>query len=204
MSREVEYAAVILMGGAGRRLGGRNKAAVTVGGVALLERVRAACAAATACVPVGQECGGGPAAAAVAGLQRLSRQPLYDAVAFLAVDQPFVTVDALEALAAALPGYDGALYVDAAGQRQYLCSMWMVESLFARVEAFTGQQLGGQQFTEQDSLSPFWNVSLRKFFSGLHIAELESDSQPPPWYDCDTPDQLRAAETWLREPHRLR
>ncbi|MBO1333527.1 DUF6457 domain-containing protein [Streptomyces sp. VRA16 Mangrove soil] len=79
------YDAVVLAGGAARRLGGADKPGVRVGGRALLDRVLAACAGARATVvvaeprptarPVGwareEPPGGGPLAALGAGIQSL-------------------------------------------------------------------------------------------------------------------------------------
>ena len=91
------FDAVILAGGRGRRLGGRDKGALTVAGTPLLQRVLAACAGAERVIVAGQgpvpsgvhqvqedPPGGGPVAGIVAGLE-LVRSPW---VLLLAVDQP--------------------------------------------------------------------------------------------------------------------
>ena len=112
MSAESEYDAIVLAGGAGRRLGGVDKAALEVGGRTLLDRVLAALVDARRVVVVGpsrslppgvivtseQPPGGGPVAGLAAGLD-LVEAPL---VAVLACDLPFVTVDTLRTLLAAL------------------------------------------------------------------------------------------------------
>ncbi|HEY8588234.1 MAG TPA: NTP transferase domain-containing protein [Naasia sp.] len=107
------WAAVILAGGRGSRLGGADKAALRLGGVPLVDRLLSALADAAAVVVVGDHPPtsaaalvrvsvvrenppfGGPVAATAAGLDELSRleesarvpgHP--DAVALLAVDMP--------------------------------------------------------------------------------------------------------------------
>ncbi|MEV6939475.1 NTP transferase domain-containing protein, partial [Streptomyces sp. NPDC051132] len=78
------YDAVVLAGGAARRLGGADKPGVRVGGRALLDRVLAACADARTTVVVAtprptvrpvrwareEPPGGGPVAALAAGLRQ--------------------------------------------------------------------------------------------------------------------------------------
>ncbi|MGY0230401.1 molybdenum cofactor guanylyltransferase [Longispora urticae] len=188
------YAAVILAGGSARRLGGRDKPAVTVGGTSLLDRVTAACAHATRVVVVGPEQQGGPVAALAAGLRALgvagpgpaephSADPLVGpgvgAVALLAADLPLLTTGALDALAGALPDHDGALYVDGDGRRQLLCGLWRVGALRDRLAT-----------ADPDGMP------LRKLVAGLRIAELTDPAEP--WFDCDTPEQLAEAERRLR------
>ncbi|MFT4082535.1 MAG: NTP transferase domain-containing protein, partial [Nocardioides sp.] len=77
---ETEYAAIVLAGGRGSRLGGVDKATLEIGGRSLLHRVLAACADAAEVVVVGDPVAGtearfvreqppyaGPAAALLAG-----------------------------------------------------------------------------------------------------------------------------------------
>ncbi|MEV6526219.1 NTP transferase domain-containing protein [Longispora sp. NPDC051575] len=191
------YAAVILAGGSARRLGGRDKPAVTVAGVSLLDRVTAACAHATQVVVVGPEQQGGPVAALAAGLRMLGvaatgphipgndrgpnppAGPGVGAVALLAADLPLLTTGALDALAGALPDHDGALYVDGDGRRQLLCGLWRVEALRDRLAT-----------ADPDGMP------LRKLVAGLRVAELTDPAEP--WFDCDTPEQLAEAERRLR------
>jgi molybdopterin-guanine dinucleotide biosynthesis protein A len=109
-------AAVIPAGGAGRRMGGVDKAVLTVGGVRLLDRVltpsREVChrlvvvgparPTSVAGVEFVQERrpGGGPVPAVAAALEHL---PACDVAVVLAGDLPFLGVDHLRALLDALP-----------------------------------------------------------------------------------------------------
>lgn len=100
LGADVGYDAVVLAGGAARRLGGEDKPGVRVGGRTLLDRVLAACADATRTVVVAgprptarpvewareDPPGGGPLAALDAGL-RLTEAPH---VLVLSADVPFL------------------------------------------------------------------------------------------------------------------
>jgi len=119
--------AVVLAGGQGRRLGGVDKAAVTVGGRSLLDRVLGALAAVSPpvgrIVVVGPERpglveggvvlarekppGGGPVAGVAAGLAHV-HAPL---VAVLAVDMPFLSAAVLSELRAAVTSRAGVVGV---------------------------------------------------------------------------------------------
>jgi molybdopterin-guanine dinucleotide biosynthesis protein A len=120
--------AVVLAGGAGRRLGGVDKAALELGGRTLLDRALEAVAGADEVVVVGDPHPappgvrfvredppyGGPAAALLAGLAALPEGP----VAVLACDMPGVTAATFERLRTAADGHDGSVLVDADGRRQ--------------------------------------------------------------------------------------
>ncbi|MFI6941467.1 DUF6457 domain-containing protein [Streptomyces sp. NPDC050418] len=128
------YDAVVLAGGAGRRLGGVDKPAVQVGGRALLDRVLAACADARTTVVVApprptvrpvvwtreEPPGGGPLAALAAGVEALAKahagadaasdlapDPAPDLVLVLSADLPFLTEATVTQLLGALeaPGH---------------------------------------------------------------------------------------------------
>ena len=188
------FAAVVLAGGAARRLGGTPKPARTVAGVPLLTRVLAAVAAADARVVVGpapadgpahvrytqeQPPGGGPVAAVAAGLALLD--PGVGHVAVLGADLPFLTPDAVDRLLRAIdPDIDLAVYVDAEGYPQWLCGVWRRAALDRRL-AELGDPAG---------------AGMRRLAEGLRRVELPDDSGPPVWYDCDTEEDLRQAEEW--------
>jgi molybdopterin-guanine dinucleotide biosynthesis protein A len=192
------FAAVVLSGGAGRRLGGADKAALAVGGRPMRDRVLAAAAAAGAapCVVVGPSGdlppgvlatresppGGGPVAAAAAGLALLPGDT--ETVALLAADLPLLTASALGTLRDAGSTTDGALFVDGDGRRQLLCGVWRVSAV-RRALAALGDPAG---------------ASMRALVSGLHAVEVVwTESGPPPWFDCDTDDDIRKARRWVGE-----
>ncbi len=239
------YAAIVLAGGSARRLGGRHKPGIPVGGVPLLDRVLNAVPDARPRIVVGppqpvppdvflvleEPAGGGPVAATAAGLGRLvaGRRPIDgppgrsrdsggpqesgvgavgagsagvgsagvgsagvdeppELAAVLAADLPFLTPAAIIALrdAAGRPGQDGALYVDGDGRRQLLCGVWRTAALRTRLDAFAAPA----------------GVGMHRLLTGLRVVELRTPSgdpptaQPPPWYDCDTDEDVRRAEEW--------
>ncbi|MEU8420075.1 NTP transferase domain-containing protein [Micromonospora sp. NPDC048835] len=221
------YAAVVLAGGAARRMGGVDKPALPVGGRAMRDRVFAAVADATPRVLVGpadavppgvrvvreDPPGGGPVAAAAAGLALLD--PDTSLVALLAADLPLLTRAAIgdllnhldletsdteparDGLAPAPSARggpaserrpDGACFVDGDGRRQSLCGVWRVAALRAAVHRLTAERGG--------SLS---GAPVRALLAGLVVREVAwSGEGPPPWFDCDTDEDVRRAEEWAR------
>lgn len=135
----MSFDAVILAGGAARRLGGIDKATIPIGDRTLLERVLDAVTKADRIVCVGPERptsvpvgwttedppGGGPAPALAAGLT-LVQAPV---VAVLAVDLPFVTSPLVAQLVAACPDDGGALVVDENGVPQPLLAAYAADPL---------------------------------------------------------------------------
>ncbi|MEV1331675.1 NTP transferase domain-containing protein [Micromonospora costi] len=197
------YAAVVLAGGAARRMGGVDKPAVPVGGRPMRDRVLAAVADAEPRILVGpadaappgvrvtreDPPGGGPVAAAAAGLALLD--PATTVVALLAADLPLLTGDAVAVLLRELAGsegVDGACYVDADGRRQTLCGVWRADALRSaldRVAAARGGSLAG--------------APVRALLDGLRVREVAwAGGAPPPWFDCDTDQDVRRAEEWAR------
>jgi molybdopterin-guanine dinucleotide biosynthesis protein A len=183
------FDAVVLAGGAGRRMGGprgTDKAALDVGGDTLLDRVLAAVAGAQRCVVVGprrptawpatftveEPAGSGPAAAIVHGLS------LVDApsVVVVAADMPFAAT-AVPKLLDALTGadVDAAMLVDESGRRQPLLAAYRADALRRRAE---GRDWRG--------------ASVRSLTEGLTVAEIAAVGDEA--LDCDTPDQLIAAQ----------
>ena len=135
-------AAVILAGGAGRRLGGVDKPGLEVGGRTLLDRALAATADANPVVVVGpakptarevrwareDPLGSGPVAAVVAGLRQLDEEP--DLVALFAADLIGLRSDTLDRLIQAMAAeHDGAALTDDTGHPQWLASVWRREQL---------------------------------------------------------------------------
>jgi molybdopterin-guanine dinucleotide biosynthesis protein A len=202
------YAAVVLAGGPGKRMGHPAKATLPVGGIALLTRVLAAVADASPRIVVGpphgldlpadvlttveEPPGGGPVAAAVAGVALLDRVEPSGWVALLAADLPFITSGQLGSMMwlAHRDGHDGAVLVDDHGRPQWLCGVWRLRALTDRIAAM-GDPTGR---------------SMRWFTDGLavrHLAALDVregapvHEGPPAWFDCDTRGDLRRAERWV-------
>lgn len=196
------YGAVVLSGGVARRMGGVDKPARPVGGRPMLHRVLAAVADAEPRLVVGpagpvpdgvrvtreEPPGGGPVAATAAGLALLdSGTPT---VALLAADLPLLTPAAVADLRRALDGSmaDGACYVDDGGRRQQLCGVWRVTALRAAVERLAAERGGTVD-----------GAPVRRLLAGLTVREVSwSGSGPPPWFDCDTDEDVRRAEEWTR------
>ncbi|NED58818.1 NTP transferase domain-containing protein [Micromonospora aurantiaca] len=251
------YAAILLAGGAARRMGGVDKPARAIGGRPMLHRVLDAVADADQRIVVGssgplprgvrtareEPPGGGPVAATAAGLAWLD--PGTTTVAVLAADLPLLTTAAVAELRRALadrqssddppaldarqsrddppalaarhsrddpPALDAAAagpedapaaarretldgryaalacYVDGDGRRQYLCAVWRVPALRAaldRLAATRGGSLDG--------------APVRGLLAGVAVREVSwSGSGPPPWFDCDTDEDVRRAEEWTR------
>lgn len=183
MSSRPQYDAVVLAGGGARRLGGRDKAALEVGGRSLLDRVLAALAEARRTVVVGparslppgvmstseRPAGGGPVAGLAAGLE-LVDAPL---VAVLACDLPFITVSTLRTLLAALQTHDaaavdGAQLVDESGRRQPLAAVYRTAALR----------------TALASLVQVSNSSMRAMLGGVTMLDVAGVAEQV--WDCDT------------------
>jgi molybdopterin-guanine dinucleotide biosynthesis protein A len=187
------YAAVVLAGGRGARLGGRAKPQLVVGGRTILDAVLAAVADADQRIVVGprqpvpdgvlvvreQPPGGGPVAALRAGLEHVST----DVVAVLAGDLPFLTPALLAGLRSRLTG-DGVLVVDDAGRDQLLLGIWRTACLRAALPAVAA------------------HVPLRRVLAPLAVRRFHpevADGAPPPWTDCDTPADLDRARAWVSD-----
>jgi molybdopterin-guanine dinucleotide biosynthesis protein A len=186
------YAAIVLAGGRGARLGGVHKPALVVGGRTLLDRVLDAVPDADPVIVVGpaqpvppravltreEPAGGGPVAALAAGLAEL--RGATELVAVLAADLPFLTPAAMDALHAACTD-DGAILVDADGRDQYLAGIWRVAALERALTRF-GDPQGG---------------ALRRLVGGLTVTRVAlASSTPAPWFDCDDPTDLERAKGW--------
>lgn len=124
------FAAVVLAGGTGTRLGGADKAALTYAGRPLLEHALAAVDGATETVVVAPSVPtsrpvrfvleepprGGPVAGLFAGRDALRPAPPHLVV--LAVDMPLVDRATVNRLLRAAAGHDGAFLTDDDGRRQ--------------------------------------------------------------------------------------
>jgi molybdenum cofactor guanylyltransferase len=181
------FDAVVLAGGTSRRMGGGDKTTLPIGGVALLDRVLLALEGAGRIVVVGDErptarpvhwtrespMGGGPAAAAAAGL-RCVTAPV---VVLLAGDLPLVTAETVARLCAAAEP-TGAVLTDAEGSPQWLLGVWPRRTI---VDALSGDQTG---------------ASLRAALAPLNPA-LVPAAAGSEWLDCDDPGDIGAAEAQL-------
>ncbi|MFE7706219.1 NTP transferase domain-containing protein [Streptomyces sp. NPDC057486] len=191
------YDAIVLAGGAAKRLGGADKPALRVGGRALLDRVLAACADAAATVVVGgrrptvrpvtwareEPQGGGPLAALGAGVRLTTAGHLL----VLSADLPFLGESTVkELLAAAAQGErDGALCVDQDGRDQPLVAVYRSEPLRRELALLA---------TEHGSLA---GLPLRLLTHELDLSRVEAS--PLASFDCDTWEDIAAARARIRE-----
>lgn len=190
------YDAVVLAGGAARRLGGADKPGVRVGGRALLDRVLAACAGARTTVVVAaprptarpviwareEPPGGGPLAALAAGL----RHTTADRVVLLSADLPFLDRRTVRELLAPLRHgtADGVLLTDSDGRDQPLVAAYRTGALRRELAALTG--LHGE----------LTGLPLRRLTGSLDLTRI---SDPVASFDCDTWDDIATARARIRE-----
>jgi molybdopterin-guanine dinucleotide biosynthesis protein A len=197
------YDAVVLAGGAARRLGGADKPGLRVGGRPLLDRVLTACATATTTVVVAEPRGtarpvrwaredppgGGPLAALDAGLRHTSAEH----VVVLSADLPFLDEATVRRLLDALrtgnapegPAKpDGVLLTDPDGRDQPLVAAYRADALrreLAALAAAHGEVTG---------------LPLRRLTAALDLTRI---SDPVASFDCDTWDDIAAARARIRE-----
>jgi molybdopterin-guanine dinucleotide biosynthesis protein A len=188
------FDAVVLAGGAARRLGGADKPGLDVGGTPLLDRVLAACAPAGTTVVVGPERatarpvrwvreqppGGGPVAAVAAGLGQVSGE----FVLLLAADLPFFDAATAARLLLALagaPGTAAAALVDADGRDQPLAAAYRTDTLRGALARLPDDPSG---------------LPLRRLVGDLPTLRLPDPDDASA--DCDTWDDVAAARTRAR------
>ncbi|WKD33628.1 NTP transferase domain-containing protein [Streptomyces xanthophaeus] len=190
----MSYDAIVLAGGAARRLGGADKPALSVGGRALLDRVLDACPDARTTVVVGgrrptarpvhwtreDPPGGGPVAALDAGLRRTTAEQ----VLVLSADLPFLDRETVRALLDA-PGRDGAMLRDPDGRDQPLVAAYRAEPLRREIALLAA---------EHGTLT---GLPLRALTAELDLSRVTS--RPLASFDCDTWDDLAAARARIRE-----
>jgi molybdopterin-guanine dinucleotide biosynthesis protein A len=186
------YDAILLTGGAARRMSGLAKPGLDVGGRSLAARVADSVAGAGQLVVVGpphgvpadvvtreEPPGSGPVAAIAAGA-RLVRAGY---VAVLAADLPFLDAGTVATLRGAAVGHDVALLVDDAGRDQMLCALWRTASLAAAL----------------DAVPVHVGAPVRALLAGVPDVVRRTvtvPDGPPPWFDCDTPAELDRARRW--------
>jgi molybdopterin-guanine dinucleotide biosynthesis protein A len=200
------FAAIILIGGKARRFAGCAKSELVVGDSTILDRMLAATEGAVARVVVGARPadaeplpqgvlqvledppGSGPARSVQAGLAAVPDD--CDRVAILGGDLPFLTTEALRLLhqhtsgpgSGGDDGKRGAIFCDNAGRRQWLCGLWPTDL----VRRNAGEIEPG--------------APARLLFSDIEVETVTwEDASPPPWFDCDTPDDLAQARTWAAD-----
>ncbi|MEU9855220.1 DUF6457 domain-containing protein [Streptomyces sp. NPDC047974] len=201
------FDAVVLAGGAARRLGGADKPAVRVGGRTLLDRVLAACAGARRTVVVGdprptvrpvdwtreERIGTGPVAALAAGATALGATALGDSglLLVLSADLPFLGEGTVLRLLGALdaePAAEGALLVDADGREQPLVAVYRGDALRRELEGL--RQARG----ELDHLP------LRALVGALRLVRVPVGAdEPAASFDCDTWEDIATARARIRD-----
>ncbi|MDT9698609.1 NTP transferase domain-containing protein [Streptomyces sp. P17] len=190
------YDAVVLAGGAARRLGGADKPGIGVGGRPLLDRVLAACADARTTVVVAgprdtarpvtwareEPPGGGPLAALDAGL----RLTTADRVVLLSADLPFLDPATVRQLLAVLRdgSEDGVLLTDAEGRDQPLVAAYRAPVLREGLAALDKEHGG------------LTGLPLRRLTAGLRLSRVPG---PVASFDCDTWDDIATARARIRE-----
>jgi molybdopterin-guanine dinucleotide biosynthesis protein A len=186
------FGIIVLAGGRGTRLGGRDKPGLVVAGRTLIGAVVAAGTGAGAgqIVVVGPEragldgvsfvCEDPPGAGPVPALRRGLAEAWPPWVAVLAADLPFLRPGHLQTLRRAAAGHHGAVYADDAGRPQWLAGCWRTEILRRAAAGYQGTSLGGL-------VGPLEPVLVRL---------TPTPGEPPPWLDCDTPEDLDRARGW--------
>ncbi len=189
--------AVILAGGTSKRMGGRDKLAITVAGRPLLDHAIDAVADSTQVVVVGPQrpirravtwtqeipAGGGPVAGIAAGLAAAkSASDDDELVAVIAGDMPFVR-DGLARLVEGLESAtsDVAIAVDEQGRDQPLLALWRrrsLESAIRRCQSPAG-------------------VSARALYADVEVTRVRL-SDAATW-DCDEPSDIARVESLIRE-----
>ncbi|MFD3307932.1 NTP transferase domain-containing protein [Streptomyces sp. NPDC058694] len=188
--------AVVLAGGAARRLGGADKPGVRVGGRALLDRVLAACSGAATTVVVAEPRptarpvewaredppGGGPLAALDAGLRHTTAAY----VVVLSADLPFLDLGTVERLLTALQeaGTEGVLLTDSGGRDQPLVAAYRSAALRRELAALRAEH------------GELTGLPLRRLTGALELTRI---TDPVASFDCDTWDDIAAARARIRE-----
>jgi len=186
------YAAIVLAGGEGSRMGGVLKPLLPLKGEPIIARVLRAIDDADRIIVVGPDelrvamppqtqltrenpPGGGPVRGLAAGFALCDGA---DEIAVVAADLPFLTNQALAALRQQPSGT--ALYVDDEGRWQSMVSLWRA-SVLAR------------------ALFPVPPRSMKDLLRGTgDVTEIRwTGPGPPPWFDCDTREDLKLAERLL-------
>lgn len=216
------YDALVLAGGAARRLGGVDKPALVLDGLSLLDRVLRATVTADLTVVVGPEravlrpvvwarenpVGGGPAAALAAGLAHVRA----DLVVLLAADLPWVTQQAVADLVARVgsagrAGRDGTGLRGGAGSGDEAYTTDGTGSSDGAVVRVGGHPQWLCSAWRTTSVSEavrgrdLAGSSLRGVLQDLQITWVDTAPEGT-WRDCDTPADL--ADLMARGERRTR
>jgi hypothetical protein len=169
--------------------------------------------------------GGGPAAAVAAAFAAY-RSRLAPIVAIVAGDLPLLSPEAVRALlvAAAADGVDGAAYVGEDDRPQWLCGAWRTAAIAIRLdELASALALRARSDRDAADVVALAGVALREVFGPLSLSRLSAASRTdsaeagvddpaetegaigavagagalPPWFDCDTEEDIRHVEEWL-------
>ncbi|MER5469430.1 DUF6457 domain-containing protein [Streptomyces sp. NPDC002685] len=211
------YDAVVLAGGAARRLGGADKPGVRVGGRALLDRVLAACAGATRTVVVAEPRatarpvewaredppGGGPLAALDAGL----RHTTAPRVVVLSADLPFLEegtvrrlLDTLRAGDTHKPTPDSQDDSPARYRHGVPPDGVLLTDPDGRdqplVAVYRADALSRELAVLASTHGGLGGLPLRRLVAALDLTRL---SDPVASFDCDTWDDIAAARARIRE-----
>ncbi|MEU4209779.1 NTP transferase domain-containing protein [Streptomyces sp. NPDC026206] len=215
------YEAVVLAGGAARRLGGADKPAVRVGGRPLLDRVLGACPDAGRTVVVGprrptvrpvtwareEPPGGGPLAALAAGLRHVRA----DRVLVLSADLPFLGPETVRALLAGLDdgggvgGVDGAVGAGGVVGAHGVGGADGVEGVVLTDAGGREQPLVGAYLVEPLLRELGLLVAEHGTLSGLPLRLLTAElalarlHHPTASFDCDTWEDIGAARARIRD-----
>jgi molybdopterin-guanine dinucleotide biosynthesis protein A len=217
-----DFDAVVLAGGAGTRMRGLLKPVIAVAGVRMVDRVVEAVGRATRVVVVGpaelgverpaadgrpvvvrvqeEPAGGGPVAAVEAAV-RLGGLAS-GIVVIVGGDLPLLNSGHVRGLVGTVVRFAdaqtaGAVYIDGDGRAQWLCSAWRTEAVRDRLAGLAAARHGRVA-----------GAALRDLFGPLEAVQVrvrtirgdrEDLDELPPWFDCDTDEDLRRAEEWLAE-----
>lgn len=183
----IEYDAIVLAGGAAKRLGGIDKPGLDFSGRSALDRVLDAVADAQHTVVVGPArptermvtwcCENPPRSGPLAALRTGLEYATARRVAVLAADIPLVDNATVHRVLDAARGHDGAVLLDSEGHEQFLLGAYDHDRLAANIAP----------------LPP--SASMRRALSGLDIVTVGDSSDV--CLDCDTWEQVEKVRSRL-------